>query len=263
MKPVQNIVVTVSASATQNPTTGWWTYNYSVTNEPTSQNALETFVVTPMWKPVQILSPTRWMGSYGSEGDSTAAAWSVVDYGPAPPGWNGVQLYQGPYHPTPGQTVTGFTIVSRQPPTNLSFYAQGFDTLQTGAEEDVESAPSIFDEGVTGTTIGPDIHSTVGVGETGQTETSVRFHAPAPNPASSSVNFAYYLPRPADVTLSIFDVSGRQVRVLKQGGQIAGYHSTTWNGLNADGRRVAAGVYLYRLVVDGKVAGQRKVVIVR
>jgi len=165
MKPVQNVVVTVHATATQDPTTGWWTYNYSVTNEPASRNALETFAVRPMWKPVQIQSPAHWMVSYGFEGDSTAVSWSVVDAGPAPPAWNGVQLYQGPHHPLPGKTVSGFVIVSRQPPANLSFYAQGFDTLQTGAEDDVESAPSIFEEGVTGTTIGPDTSSTVGLGD--------------------------------------------------------------------------------------------------
>jgi hypothetical protein len=97
------------------------------------------------------------MGTYGTEGESTAVGWSVVDAGPAPAGWNGAQLFQGPYDPIPGQTVGGFTIVSRQAPASLRFYAQGFDTLQTGGEEGVESAPSVFAEGVTGSTIGPDI----------------------------------------------------------------------------------------------------------
>jgi hypothetical protein len=244
------------------PVTGWWTYSYSVINEPSSQNALETFVLRPMWKPVQIVAPAHWMGSYGSEGDSAAVAWSVVDFGPDPQGWNGVQLYQGPYHPTPGQTATGFKIVSRQPPANLTFYAQGFDTLQTGGEEDVASAPGVFEEGVTGTTIGPDVNTIVG-DTADPTESGVRFLTPSPNPTSTTVSFAYYLPRPGEVILSVFDVRGRLVRILKQGRQQDGYHSTTWNGLTGDGRRVAAGVYFYRLVVDGKSAGERKVVIVR
>jgi hypothetical protein len=264
LRPVQSVVVTVSAAATYNPGDGSWTYDYSVTNEPSSQNALETFALRPMWRPAQVLSPTHWMGSYGFEGDSMAVAWSVIDAGPDPPGWNGVQLYQGPYDPLPGQTVTGFRIVSRQSPTNLSFYAQGFDTLQTGGEEDVESAASIFVEGVTGTTIGPDVNIVVGTsGERGQSEPLVQFLAPSPNPASASVSFAYFLSRQAKVDLAIFDASGRQVRVLTRGMRPPGYHSTTWNGLSADGRRVAAGVYFYRLTVDGKRAGDRKLVIVR
>jgi hypothetical protein len=159
LHPVQNIVITVEATATQDPGTGVWTYSYTVMNEPGSQNALETFLVRPVLKPMRFLSPEHWMGSYGSEGDSMAVAWSVVDFGPDRPGWNGVQLYQGPHHPTPGQSTSGFSIVSRQPPTIVGFYAQGFDTLRTDAEEDGLSAPSIFEEGVTGTTIGPDINS--------------------------------------------------------------------------------------------------------
>jgi hypothetical protein len=157
LHPVQNIVITVEATATQDSGTGLWTYSYTVMNEPSSQNALETFLVRPMRKPVRFLSPTHWMGFYGFEGDSMAVAWGVVDFGPEQPGWNGMQLYQGPYHPTPGQSVSGFIVVSEQPPTIVSFYAQGFDTLQWG--EDELSAPGIFQEGVTGTTIGPDLKS--------------------------------------------------------------------------------------------------------
>jgi hypothetical protein len=155
LRPVQHIVLTVRATATYDVAAGLWNYTYSVTNEPVSGNALETFAVTPLGKPERIVSPPHWMGSYGSEGDSTAVAWSVVDLGPAPPGWDGAQLFQGPYHPTPGQTVHGFTIVSHQSPEDLNFHAQGFDTLQTGGEEGVESAPTVFVEGVAGTTIGP------------------------------------------------------------------------------------------------------------
>jgi hypothetical protein len=162
LHPVQRIVITVEATAIQDPGTGLWTYSYTVTNEPSSQNALETFLLRPVPKPVRFLSPAHWMGLYDFEGDSTALAWSVVDAGPDRPGWDGMQLYQGPYDPIPGQSTTGFSIVSRQPPTIISFYAQGYDTLQWGGEEDVLSAPGIFQEGVTGTTIGPDIKLSVG-----------------------------------------------------------------------------------------------------
>jgi hypothetical protein len=155
LRPVQRIVVSVQATATQDPKTRLWTYAYSLSNDAKSRNALETFAVRPVRKPIQVVSPPHWMGSFGSEGDSTAVAWSVVDAGPEPLGWNGAQLYLGPYHPQPGSTVAGFAIVSRQGPTELQFFAQGFDTLQTGGEEDVESSPTMFEEGVCGETIGP------------------------------------------------------------------------------------------------------------
>ena len=264
LRPVQNVVVSVSATSTFDAGTGLWIYDYSVTNEPTSQNALETFALRPMWRPVEIVSPAHWMGSYGFEGDSTAVAWSVVDAGPAPPGWNGVQLYQGPYDPVPGQTVTGFRITSRQGPANLSFYAQGFDTLQTGGEDGVESAPTIFVEGVTGTTIGPDINSLVSVDDDqGDTEVPARLLAPAPNPTSSSVTFTFSLAAPSNVVLAVFDAKGRLVRVLEKRKLPKGYHSSTWTGVSGDGRRVAAGVYFLKLTANGKALGERKVVLLR
>ena len=155
LRPVQRIVISVQATASQDSKTGLWTYAYTLSNDARSRNALETFAIRPVPRPIRILSPAHWMGSFGSEGDSAAVAWSVVDAGPEPPGWNGVQLYLGPYHPRPGSTVSGFTILSTQGPTNLRFFAQGFDTLQTGGEEDIESPPTIFEEGVAGETIGP------------------------------------------------------------------------------------------------------------
>lgn len=155
LRPVQRVTILVSATAVRDPESGLWTYDYSLTNDSTSQNSLETFALRPIRDPVRIFTPAHWMGSHGTEGDSTAVAWSVVDYGPDPPDWNGVQLYLGPFNPRPGQTISGFRIVSREPPSDLQFYAQGFDTLQTGGEEGADSPPTLFEEGVTGTTLGP------------------------------------------------------------------------------------------------------------
>jgi flagellar hook assembly protein FlgD len=40
---------------------------------------------------------------------------------------------------------------------------------------------------------------------------------------------------------------GRQVRVLVMGHESAGRKQVIWNGLDASGRAVSAGVYLYRI----------------
>lgn len=156
LQPVQRVVVTVDATAERDMKTGWWTYHYSVKNEGRSKNALDRFALRPMREPVSVVSPAHWIGYYGSDGDSTAVVWSVRDAGSPPPNWSGNDVYLGPYNPKPGHTVSGFVIVSRQRPVKIRFYAQGFDTLQAGGEEGLESPPTIFGEGVTGTTIGPD-----------------------------------------------------------------------------------------------------------
>lgn len=261
LRPVQSIVLTVTATASYDSVTKWWTYYYTVLNEPTSQNALETFAIRPLWKPVQIVAPLHWSGSYGSEGDSVAVAWSVTDFGPDPPGWNGVQLYAGPYHPQPGQSTSGFSVVSRQGPASIQYFAQGFDTLQVASEEEgVDSSPSTFDSGVTGTTIGPDVQSVTGVAQSEPTGQPTAYFLPAaPNPARGSVSFAYYLPRSTEVQVTVFDVRGRRIDTVRLGKQPAGYHATTWN----PARAVASGVYFYRLSVDGRQIDERKLVLVR
>jgi hypothetical protein len=73
----------------------------------------------------------------------------------------------------------------------------------------------------------------------------------SPNPFRAVTRIAFDLPRPAAVTLDVFDVSGRLVRTLARGTYVAGPHELTWDGTDGGGRTVAAGVYLYRLRTAG------------
>ncbi len=155
LKPVQKLQLSVSATAAYDSTDHLWTYSYSVHNTASSQNVLDAFAVRPLGRPIRVVSPPHWVAFYGFDGDSEAVAWSVKDVGPAPPGWNGLDSFVGPHHPRPGQTVSGFRILTRGAPVRMSFYAQGFDTLPAGGELEIPSPPTMFQEGVVGTTIGP------------------------------------------------------------------------------------------------------------
>lgn len=66
----------------------------------------------------------------------------------------------------------------------------------------------------------------------------------------------------ADVTLSIFDLLGRRVRMLVNMNQPAGEFSVTWNGRNDIGRQVASGVYVYSLSA-GEFKQTRKMLLLR
>jgi hypothetical protein len=68
-----------------------------------------------------------------------------------------------------------------------------------------------------------------------------------PNPARAAVGVRYGLPRAADVSLGVFDMSGRLVRTLVQSRTAPGWHELRWDGNDATGRRAAAGVYFLRL----------------
>ena len=63
--------------------------------------------------------------------------------------------------------------------------------------------------------------------------------------ASTTIRFT--LPSAAKATLEVCDARGRRVRTLLDGMQEAGDHGAQWDGRDASGRPVGAGLYFYRL----------------
>ena len=72
----------------------------------------------------------------------------------------------------------------------------------------------------------------------------------APNPFNSQTVISYLLPKSGPVRLEVFSVIGQRVAVLRQGPQQAGYHRLHWEARDSQGRPLASGMYLYRLVTD-------------
>ena len=86
-----------------------------------------------------------------------------------------------------------------------------------------------------------------------------------PNPFNPETWIPYQLSKPADVTLTIYDIQGRAVRTLALGHQPIGiYHGKSraayWDGRNALGERVASGLYFYTLTA-GDFSATRKLLI--
>jgi hypothetical protein len=88
--------------------------------------------------------------------------------------------------------------------------------------------------------------------------TELSFSAPAPNPTRGPTRFALALPAPATITFVVYDVAGRRTGEPVSRALEAGYHQLSWEGA-AD----HAGVYFARLIVDGRVCGERRIVLVR
>ncbi|MBN2291425.1 MAG: T9SS type A sorting domain-containing protein [Pirellulales bacterium] len=73
-----------------------------------------------------------------------------------------------------------------------------------------------------------------------------------PNPFNPSTSIRYDVPPGGgEVTLRIYDVSGRFVRTLVDGLQTAGRKTVVWNGRDDRDRSVVSGVYFYRLQAPG------------
>ncbi len=73
-----------------------------------------------------------------------------------------------------------------------------------------------------------------------------------PNPATAGTSVLYRLERTADVRLEVVDAAGRCVRTLETGARPAGDRAARWDGRDADGRAVPAGVYWVRAEILGR-----------
>ena len=86
-----------------------------------------------------------------------------------------------------------------------------------------------------------------------------RLLAGAPNPFSGATRLAFTLAHAGPVSLRVFDVHGREVRSLVRDTRGAGSHTVTWDGRDARGAGVAAGIYFLRLETDGQSVARRLV----
>jgi len=67
-------------------------------------------------------------------------------------------------------------------------------------------------------------------------------HQNYPNPFNAKSNISYTLAEAGNVSLRVYDISGRLVATLLDGFQEGGEHEVTW-----DGSAVSSGVYFYKL----------------
>ncbi|NQV14783.1 T9SS type A sorting domain-containing protein [bacterium] len=68
-----------------------------------------------------------------------------------------------------------------------------------------------------------------------------------PNPFNPNTTIQYELPERSIVTLSIYDISGRNIQTLVDEPQTAGHYETQWKGTDETGKQVSAGMYFVKL----------------
>jgi len=118
---------------------------------------------------------------------------------------------------------------------------------------------------------GPDgVYYTVGETDASSSGPAVEAHVPRsvfleanrPNPFNPMTTIGFAIPRPAQVTITVHDVCGRQVAVVARGEFQAGEFSKTWDGRDLDGREVASGIYFLRMEA-GDFQATRKMALLR
>ncbi len=96
-----------------------------------------------------------------------------------------------------------------------------------------------------------DPSGTTGVAEEYKTPGEMSLSA-YPNPFNASTNIEFNISRPGEVTLDIFDISGRRVRKITDNENYdRGKHSLIWDGKNNAGETLPSGVYLVKISACG------------
>jgi flagellar hook assembly protein FlgD len=73
-----------------------------------------------------------------------------------------------------------------------------------------------------------------------------------PNPINPSGTLQFATTAPGDVTIRLFDLTGRLVRTLLPRQRLeAGEHTVTIDGRDSRGSTLATGVYFYRIEMPG------------
>ena len=72
-----------------------------------------------------------------------------------------------------------------------------------------------------------------------------------PNPFNPATIIPYELAATSPVKLEVFNTLGQRMATLVDGEQGAGSYQAQWDGTDAAGQATAAGLYFYRLTVDG------------
>lgn len=83
-----------------------------------------------------------------------------------------------------------------------------------------------------------------------------------PNPFNPSTTISYYLPDNCHTMLTIHDMRGHQIALLRDENQVDGEYEVQWDGKDSNGAAVASGSYIAKLVA-GNQTRQMRMVLVR
>jgi hypothetical protein len=91
---------------------------------------------------------------------------------------------------------------------------------------------------------------------------SFELHQNFPNPFNPTTSISFSLSEGGQVALEIFNVLGQKVKSLYSGQLPAATHTIEWDATDDRSRKVASGVYFYRLTTEGH-SHTRKMVLLK
>ena len=90
---------------------------------------------------------------------------------------------------------------------------------------------------------------------------ALRLFQNKPNPFTPDTRIGFELAQAGRVELGIYSVDGRLIRTLVDEERLAGSHEVTWDGRDAEGKKVTGGVYFYKLAAPGIAESRRMILL--
>ncbi len=90
---------------------------------------------------------------------------------------------------------------------------------------------------------------------------AMRLFQNRPNPFAPATRICFELAEVGRVELGIYSVDGRLIRTLVDEERLAGGHEVTWDGCDAEGKKMPGGVYFYKLTAPGIAESRRMILL--
>jgi hypothetical protein len=157
-------------------------------------------------------------------------------------------------------TTSDWSAESDQADADFGWVATAGDVNGDGFSDVIVGAPR-YDNGETDEGRAFVYHGSATTGiEVAEVPRAPLFLEPArPNPVGSLAAIGYTLPGSGQVRLAVYDVTGRERAVLVDAVQGDGRQAAIWDGSDARGTALPAGVYFVRLAFGGRVETQKLV----
>jgi hypothetical protein len=83
-----------------------------------------------------------------------------------------------------------------------------------------------------------------------------------PNPFNPNTTIAFRVKSPQPIQIEIYNTKGQIIRTLKKDVKVSGDNNLIWNAKDENGRKVAAGLYLYN-IKGGKFTSSKKMILLK
>ena len=76
---------------------------------------------------------------------------------------------------------------------------------------------------------------------------SIEQMLPYPNPMSDGGYFTFVITEDSDITITVYTLTGRKIKTIKQLNSLTGYNQISWDGKDDDGDEIANNTYFYKI----------------